>query len=109
MSTNDEGKLHEQRNLGAAADAELKIVASAFISLKNGYFDAWMKSDPRDVAGREKLWVATTIVTQIEAQLRKAVSDGVVADKEIERKKRATEITAVGKSKKLFDVRNIFS
>lgn len=94
-----------QRARGIQAEQELKVVGEAFAALKDGYTEAWMKSDPRDTSGREKIWVATTIISKVEDQLRKAVSNGVVASKELERKKRADEIRKAGQERKFFDFR----
>jgi hypothetical protein len=100
-----EGKMHEQRARAVAAEAELKVTSDAFAKLKDGYVSAWMNSDPRDTTGREKLWLATTIISKVQSQLLQAVADGVVADKEIDRKTRADEIRRAGQSRKFFDFR----
>jgi hypothetical protein len=87
----DEGKLHEQRIRGTAAQRELSVTGEAFEAVKKQYVDAWMQSDVRDTAGREKLWVATTILTLVEKQLRQYVADGRFAEEELKRLKKAGE------------------
>lgn len=86
-----ENKLHAQRTKGAAADAELRTTAEAFVSLRTQYSDAWVNSDPRDTAGREKMWLAMTILAQVEKNLRTCVSNGVLAAKEIDKLRQAGE------------------
>lgn len=81
----EEDKLVVQQVRGNAAHQELKVTGDAFVNLKKRYVDAWAASDPRDTAGREKLWVATTILSAVESQLRQYVADGKVADKELDR------------------------
>jgi hypothetical protein len=87
----EEDKLILQRNKGVDADRELREVGSAFEEVKKRLVSAWMETNPRDEAGREKLWVATTILAQVETVLRTHVANGTVADKELERLKRAGE------------------
>jgi hypothetical protein len=69
---------------GVAAQQELKLTGEAFAELKKAYVEAWSNSDPRDTAGREKIWAATTILTQVEKRLRSHVTNGKVAEKQLE-------------------------
>jgi hypothetical protein len=87
----DEGKLRTQLNAGIAADRELKQTAEAFGKLREEYTKAWMVSDARDTAGREKIWLATTILTRVEEMLRTTVTNGRVAEKELEALRKAGE------------------
>jgi len=98
MTRDNENKLHAQRSLGAAADFELKVVAESFKALRDEYVKAWAGSDPRDTAGREKMWLATTILTRVEAMLRTHVSNGKVAERELD------ALRAAGEPKKRFGV-----
>jgi hypothetical protein len=90
MSDNED-KLNTALSLGMAAAAELGVLAKAFEAVKSQYTDGWLLSDPRDDAGREKLWVATTILSRVEHQLRQYVSDGKVAERNIEELRKAGE------------------
>jgi hypothetical protein len=65
------------------AQVELKLLGEAFQKLRNDLVSAWMETNPRDDAGREKLWLATTQLTQVERTLRTVVQSGEVAQKEI--------------------------
>jgi len=80
----NEDKLALAQAKGIAAQQELKLVGEAFEDLKKGYIEAWSNSDPRDTAGREKIWAATTILTQVEKRLRSHVSNGKVAEQQLE-------------------------
>ena len=87
----NEDKLQLQLNRGSAAKQELEITKAAFEAVKKQYVDAWMQSDARDTAGREKVWVATTILSLVEKQLRQYVADGRVAETELKKIKKAGE------------------
>lgn len=96
MSTED--KLIADADAGAAAARALEITGEAFAELKQQMFDAWLASDRRDEAGREKLWIATTTLSKVEGLLRKRVMNGRVAEREIDAIRQAAE------RKKLFGV-----
>lgn len=98
----DEGKLHEQIKDGNAAQHELRLTDEAFRTLNAEYIDAWRNSDARDTAGREKLWLASTILSRVEARLKRIVQDGVVAAKEIERNQHLRELREAGEPKRQF-------
>lgn len=87
----DEGKLNEQRNRGAAAENDLRVTGESFKALRAEYGKAWEGSDPRDTAGREKLWLATTILTKVEEALRAHVANGKIAQKELDAIRNAGE------------------
>lgn len=92
MTTEDrEGKLLADVQRGAQADAELRLTRDAFKGLRSALITAWEKTDPRDTAGREKLWIATTQLTQVEQALIAHVTNGRVAQKEIDAIRRAGE------------------
>lgn len=94
----NEAKLIEQRNKGAAADVELRVTGESFVGLRKQLFDAWLVTDPRDQAGREKLWLATSMLTRVENMLRGHVQNGRVAQKELD------AIRKTGEPKKRFGV-----
>ena len=86
-----EDKLHSDLNKGARSEAELQMVAGSFNELRESYFKAWLESAPRDAAGREKLWVAATILAQVEKSLRVHVQNGKIAADEIKKIREAGE------------------
>lgn len=87
----NEDKLQLQLQRGSAAKQELSVTKDAFEAVKKQYVDAWMGSDVRDTAGREKLWVATTILSLVEKQLRQYVADGRLAEAELKKIRKAGE------------------
>lgn len=91
MSEEHADKLNSQLYLGQNAAAELEVTGRAFTAIKKQYTDAWLMSEARDAEGREKLWVATTLLTLVEKQMRQYVSDGKVAEKNIEELRKAAE------------------
>lgn len=99
MTPEQENKLHTQFDQGRRVAAELNETGSAFAKLREEYTAAWLGSDPRDTAGREKLWIATTILTKVEEQLRQVVITGKIAEKQIEALRKTGE-----PPKKLFGI-----
>jgi hypothetical protein len=87
----DEGKLIAEADKGVAAENALKITGEAFSELKKQLFDAWLASETRDEAGREKLWIATTQLSKVEDLLRKRVMNGRIAEREIDAIRKAAE------------------
>jgi hypothetical protein len=94
----DEHKLLREAEKGHHAEHELKLLGGAFTDLKAAYMQAWESTDPRDTAGREKLWIACTILSKVEGQLRSHVANGRVAERQID------EIRKAGEPKKLLGV-----
>lgn len=91
MRPEEEGKLIEQQNRGAAAENALNLVHEAFEDVKKQMFDAWMASPLRDEKGREKLWISTTLLSRVENVIRKRVMDGQLARAELEALRKAGE------------------
>lgn len=89
--TVDEGKLLADVSKMHAAGQDLRTVGTAFDDLRQEYFKVWQGTDPRDDKGREKLWVASTILTQVENSLRKTIANGRIAQADIERIRKAAE------------------
>lgn len=87
----NENKLIAQQVAGVAADQDLRAVGSAFDDVKAELFAAWMATAPRDDTGREKLWIATTILTNVEKVLRRRVDNGRVAEKDLDLIRKAGE------------------
>ena len=82
-------KLEDAVVKATQAEAELKLLGEAFQKLRADLVKAWEATDPRDQTGREKLWIATTQLTQVERTLRNVVNSGVVAKKELDAIKNA--------------------
>lgn len=91
MNSDQELKLHAQQTKGGAAEYELALTREAFAKLRDEYIKAWTNSDPRDAAGREKIWTAMTVLSQVEKHLRTCVDNGTVAKKELDALRRAGE------------------
>lgn len=91
----DQNKLFAAANKGGAAKVQLDAIGDGFEEVKQQYVDAWLRSDVRDTAGREKLWVATTIITLVEKQLRTHVANGRLAESELEKIRKAGEAPSV--------------
>jgi len=84
MTEDQQNKFVSQQNRGSATELELKHTGAAFEELRKAYSKAWENSDPRDTDGREKIWVAMTILSKIEGQLRTYVNNGKIAQKELD-------------------------
>jgi hypothetical protein len=82
VSDVDELQLH--RAVGRAAQAKSlidnELVKEAFETLKSAYINAWLNpvQDPRDNAGREKLWLAAQIVCKVQSHLVNVAETGKV-------------------------------
>jgi len=94
----DEHRLLKDVEKGHSAEHELKLLGEAFTDLKGAYMAAWESTDPRDTAGREKLWVACTILSKVEGQLRTHAQNGRIASKQVD------EIRKAGEPRKLLGV-----
>jgi hypothetical protein len=81
----DEFTLRKATDRAAKARAVLDndTVKEAFDTLRQGYTDAWLATDPRDTAGRELCWVARTLVDKVESHFKIAVTDGKIAMAEL--------------------------
>lgn len=91
MSAEREGKLHGDVQKGSEAESELRLTGEAFKGLRAALINAWERTDPRDGVGREKLWIATTQLTQVEQALRAYANNGRIAAKELEAIRKAGE------------------
>lgn len=94
--TVDEGKLHEQANLGSKADAELNVLGKAFSEVRAELAKAWAASGPKDNDAREKMWLASTLLTRVENIMRGYVANGEFAKKQID------QIRSAGEPKSVF-------
>lgn len=91
MNAEAEFKMAEQVSSGAAAEQELRLTGKAFAELQVALHAKWLATSATDTPGREKLWVATTILSQVEHALRMHVANGKVAEKNLEAIRKAGE------------------
>lgn len=91
MTPDNENKMIAARNRGVSSEIELRVTGESFKALREEYVKAWAGSDPRDTTGREKLWLATTIISKVEEMLRTHVSNGKVAERELDAIRKAGE------------------
>lgn len=83
----DEGKAREAAARGARAKALLEepILKEAFEALEAAYTAGWRASQPRDVEGREKLFLAINIVGKVKDHLLTVLADGELAASDLRR------------------------
>jgi hypothetical protein len=87
----NEHKLLKDQEQGYVAEDNLRSLGDAFKVLRGAYVTAWENTDPRDSIGREKLWIATTLLSKVEGQMRSYVTNGKLATKALEEIRRAGE------------------
>jgi hypothetical protein len=78
-----EAKLHEDAQNGHRAAHALTEVDSVLAELREGLVKAWENTPARDTDGRERYWQAVQIVGKVGSVLRKRVTDGKLAEKQI--------------------------
>ena len=63
-------------------------------SLKSTYVERWLHSDPKDVEGRERLFIAVNVVDDFSRNLRVVVENGkltqAIFKRKMEKAERAT-------------------
>ena len=81
----DEIKLGQQQGRGAAAESLLQsdLLREVFSYLETEYLNAWRNTRVADTQAREKLWQAVHIVNLVQDHLKKYVSDGKIASKDL--------------------------
>lgn len=87
----NEDRLHSQLTAGMAADQALATVGDAFAEVKQQLTEAWLGTKAMDQAGREKLFLATTLLSRVETVLRNRVSNGKIAEAELEALRKTNE------------------
>ncbi len=80
-----EGRDHEAVKAGREAEHELTLVGEAFNLLRTEYQKLWMTTSPKEVEAREKLWLASQMISKVESHLKQMVADGKVAAKTLEK------------------------
>ena len=80
-------KLQAAISKGAQADALLRseTLQAAFKLLEADYIKAWAATEPAETAARENLWRAVQILGDVRRHLHSAVSDGKIAQTELDR------------------------
>lgn len=96
----DEYKLRKaiEQSSRAKALLEDETLKDAFHALAEGYILAWRTTHIEDVVGREKLFLAINVVGKVQEHLASIVSNGTLAQREID------EIARAGERKKRFGV-----
>jgi predicted metal-dependent hydrolase len=85
-SVTDEIKLNADlaRRASAQALLENEILREAFVRLEERYVEEWRVSQFRDTDARERLWQAVNVLRKVKDHLAKVVSDGTLAQREID-------------------------
>jgi hypothetical protein len=80
-----EDKLHSALNRAAQAETLMRneLLTEAFAKLEADYIAAWRTTSALNTAAREKLWQAVNIVGLVRGHLLKIVSDGKLAQAEL--------------------------
>ena len=83
----DEFALRRAMERAAIAQTLLEndIVKEAFDGLEASYLNAWKAAQSRDTEGREKLWMAVSIISKVKSHLQMTVASGQLSSKQIER------------------------
>lgn len=77
---------------------EDEMLVDAFKTLEEAYLSGWRRTTIEDVAGREKLFLAVNIVGKVRDHLAAAVTNGKLAQAEL------NEIAAAAERKKRFGI-----
>jgi hypothetical protein len=77
----DELALRRDADRAAKADALLRneTLIETLDGLAAAYTAAWKATQARDTDGRERLWLAQTVLTRFREDLHRAVTDGKIA------------------------------
>ena len=62
------------------------LLSEILENLKNNYVKQWLDSDPKDVEGRERLFVAVNVVDDFTRNLRVVVENGKLSQAIFRRK-----------------------
>ena len=81
----DEITLGKKQAKGAAAEALLnnELLQQSFKALHDEYIENWKITHFKNVEGRERLWQAIQIIGKVEDHLKKMVSDGKIATRDL--------------------------
>jgi hypothetical protein len=84
----DDDKRQKQIYKGAQAEALVKsggVFDEACKKLETAYITVWRQTPTKDTEAREKLWMAVNQIEKIRDHLVSMMSDGKVAQKELDR------------------------
>jgi hypothetical protein len=91
MSEANEAKLHEDAQKGHNAAFAMETLGSVLEELEDSFIKAWRDTPARDQDARERYWQAVQIVGKVGTVLKKRVSDGKIAERQIALIARAAE------------------
>jgi len=77
-------RLEVDRAARAQALVNDELLADAFAKLRTEYQAAWLNTGARDTDARERLWQGLKVVEKVEDHLKRIISDGAVARREIQ-------------------------
>jgi hypothetical protein len=82
----DEHKLNADVARRARAQALMadELLQEAFARLEDRYIEEWRVTPFRDTDARERLWQAVNVLRKVQDHLAKIVSDGKLAQREID-------------------------
>lgn len=80
----DKLQLDVNRGQKAAALLDDEIVKLALDEMEHSYTEAWLATGARDTDARERLWQAVQVTRKFRDHLRLMVSDGKLAQVEID-------------------------
>jgi hypothetical protein len=82
----DEDKLRAATARASRAQALVNddLLTEAFDTLEREYTKAWRETAVRDNDARERLWQAVNVASKVREHLRRLVSDGTLAQREID-------------------------
>ena len=77
----DEFALRRTADRAAKAKAliENETLTEAFDALRSAYIGAWENTDLRDMEGREKAWIALTLINRLRKDLQTVLDSGKIA------------------------------
>lgn len=98
MSNEDQLIRDASRAVRARQLLDDEMLTDAFKTLEDAYMSGWRRTTIDDVAGREKLFLAVNIVAKIRDHLAAAVTNGKLAQAEL------NEIANAAQRKKRFGI-----
>lgn len=81
----DELALRRSADRAAKAEALLRdeLLIEAFAALRQSYLAAWETTALRDTEGRERAWMAVTLLGKVKGHLDTVVMDGKISSVEL--------------------------
>lgn len=81
----NEGKLSEAQAKGSRSQTLLNdpLLKECFTYLHDEYIAAWKRTSVKDSEAREKLWQAVQLLGLVQDHLKKFVSDGKIASRDL--------------------------